>query len=309
MRRLLLYLAFCVAPCFGSLTTVTDVLNRADGTPCLGFLEVQWGTFTNASGTVIQAGSVSVAVTETGFAVALEPGQYSVSYYLTTSGCASAVETWVVPTTQQTNLSGVRSLNPPSAPAALSPTVISSGGAFPGACLVWSGTSWGPASCPTGGTQGPAGPAGEKGATGATGATGAAGAQGPAGGSVTWRGAWSSGTTYTIDDGIFYLNSSYVSLVSNNVNLPPNLNPSQWQLIAAGSLINYSDAELPSGTIDGSNVSFTLAHTPNPAASLILTSGMVLRQGSDYTISGATITFTIGAQPKVGETVQAWYRY
>jgi hypothetical protein len=55
---------------------------------------------------------------------------------------------------------------------------------------------------------------------------------------------------------------------------------------------NFAYDETTSGTLDGSNTTFTLAHTPNPSSSLILTNnGQVLTGGGvDYTLSGDTIT-------------------
>lgn len=51
--------------------------------------------------------------------------------------------------------------------------------------------------------------------------------------------------------------------------------------------------ETPSGTMDGVNTIFTLAHTPDPAASLRLYLNGARQQagGGDYTLVGATITF------------------
>jgi len=63
------------------------------------------------------------------------------------------------------------------------------------------------------------------------------------------------------------------------------------QQIDGGGYFIYN--ETPSGTIDGVNATFTLSKTPNPTASLTLTlNGQVLIQGSDYTLSGDTITMT-----------------
>ncbi len=51
--------------------------------------------------------------------------------------------------------------------------------------------------------------------------------------------------------------------------------------------------EAPTGTINSSNVTFTLSQTPSPAAFLQLYLGRQLQiQGVDYTLSGATITYT-----------------
>lgn len=73
---------------------------------------------------------------------------------------------------------------------------------------------------------------------------------------------------------------------------------------AAG--INFATVpETPSGALTGT--SFTLAHSPSPAGSLILTkNGQVLTAGGiDYTLSGATIT-TVTA-PGTGNTLTAQY--
>lgn len=63
------------------------------------------------------------------------------------------------------------------------------------------------------------------------------------------------------------------------------------QAIDGGGYFVYN--ETPTGTIDSSNVTFTLANTPNPATSLQITiQGQLQIQGSDYTLSGNTITMT-----------------
>lgn len=66
--------------------------------------------------------------------------------------------------------------------------------------------------------------------------------------------------------------------------------------------------ETPSGTVNGSNVTFTLANTPGSVSTVTLTvDGLRLTQGSgkDYTISGATIT--MGTAPAVGQVLWAVY--
>jgi hypothetical protein len=70
----------------------------------------------------------------------------------------------------------------------------------------------------------------------------------------------------------------------------------------------YVDAETPSGTIDGVNKVFTLSQTPFPAGSLQLSRNGILQTagGVDYTLAGATITYT--AAPLVGDAHWAWYR-
>jgi hypothetical protein len=71
----------------------------------------------------------------------------------------------------------------------------------------------------------------------------------------------------------------------------------------------FVDAEVPQGTIDGSNASFTLANVPNPPASLALfRNGLLLTQGGDYTLSSSTITFLTGAVPQPNDVLLASYR-
>jgi len=71
---------------------------------------------------------------------------------------------------------------------------------------------------------------------------------------------------------------------------------------------NYADNETPSGTIDGSNKTFTLANSPSPADSLMLfVNGVFQTSGEDYSLSGDTITFTVA--PPSGSIIRAFYRY
>ena len=67
--------------------------------------------------------------------------------------------------------------------------------------------------------------------------------------------------------------------------------------------------ETPSGTINGTNKTFTLANTPNPATSLkLFLNGMfVTAGGEDYTLTGDSIVF-INA-PLTGSVMRAFYKY
>jgi len=71
----------------------------------------------------------------------------------------------------------------------------------------------------------------------------------------------------------------------------------------------FSDAEVPGGTMDGNNTTFTLANPPSPAASLALfRNGMAQKASVDYTLTGSTVQFMTGAVPQLGDTLLAWYR-
>lgn len=71
----------------------------------------------------------------------------------------------------------------------------------------------------------------------------------------------------------------------------------------------FADAEVPSGTINGSTTAFTLAHTPSPAASLLCFENGVAQRaaGADFTLATATITY--GVAPPTGTTLVCSYRY
>ena len=78
-----------------------------------------------------------------------------------------------------------------------------------------------------------------------------------------------------------------------------------------GGSANFADNETPSGALNGINQTYTLAHTPSPGGSLLLVyNGVIQLQGTDYTLSTATITFT-NAKPNssLNEWIRAWYRY
>lgn len=72
---------------------------------------------------------------------------------------------------------------------------------------------------------------------------------------------------------------------------------SSWATVSASG-INFSDKEVPSGSINDSNVTFTLAHTPTAGSEHVYLNGVLQTITTDYSISGATITFVTA--PPVG---------
>ena len=73
-----------------------------------------------------------------------------------------------------------------------------------------------------------------------------------------------------------------------------------------GKFILGLTQEVPSGTVNGTNATFTLANAPSaPAAVIITLDGLAQVQGSDYTISGVTIT--MASAPTLGQTLFAHY--
>jgi hypothetical protein len=84
-----------------------------------------------------------------------------------------------------------------------------------------------------------------------------------------------------------------------------------WQQIPTSAGLtntNFVDKEAPSGSINGSNVTFTLANTPVAGSEHIHLNGILIESGAgnDYTISGATITMLTA--PLTGEKLRVSYR-
>ncbi len=76
-----------------------------------------------------------------------------------------------------------------------------------------------------------------------------------------------------------------------------------------GSVIQFVDNETPGGLVDGVNLTFTLAHPPNPASSVMLfRNGLLQRLTVDFTLTGSTIQFVAGATPQPGDVLVASYR-
>lgn len=68
--------------------------------------------------------------------------------------------------------------------------------------------------------------------------------------------------------------------------------------------------EVPGGTVDGVNATFTLTSAPSPANSLQLYKDGLLQKegaGNDFTLSGSTITFLAGNIPQTGDNLWAVY--
>src|SRR5690606_26013000 len=71
------------------------------------------------------------------------------------------------------------------------------------------------------------------------------------------------------------------------------------------SLSDFVFGEVPTGTINGSNVTFTLANTVEPGTERVYLDGVRMKEGSgnDYTIAGDEITFESGQIPQTGQTL------
>jgi hypothetical protein len=106
------------------------------------------------------------------------------------------------------------------------------------------------------------------------------------------------------------------SVSNNTVTFVPSALPQPNDVLTASYRINvtltgvtFIDAEVPAGTVDGVNTSFTLAQAPTPVASLALfRNGIRLKTDLDFTISGGGIVFRAGLAPQPGDVLVASYR-
>jgi hypothetical protein len=80
-------------------------------------------------------------------------------------------------------------------------------------------------------------------------------------------------------------------------------------LTATGSSVSAGVGvrETPSGTLNGTNTGFTLSFTPATGSLLLFLNGAEQLPTTDYTITGAAITFTVA--PKSTDLMIAWYTH
>jgi hypothetical protein len=164
---------------------------------------------------------------------------------------------------------------------------------------------------------------------GLTGATGATGPTGPAGAPPIWRGAWSSGTAYAVNDMVSYNGSSYACLIANTGQNPTTASTPYWLMITAGlnwagawssstayqlaDLVNYSSSayiavDNSTGVTPGTDPTkwqlligfgaLSVGDIPNLPASKITSGQLALARGG----TGADLSATGGAHQFVKQT-------
>ena len=120
-----------------------------------------------------------------------------------------------------------------------------------------------------------------------------------------------TGDKFIRDDGTFAVPpgagaSGVVQSIVAGTNITVDSSDSANPIVAASFTPTTPYAEVPSGSVDGFNVTFTLAHTPlYPSSVIIVIDGVTQYYIIDYTVSGATITFTYA--PMSGSTIFAYY--
>jgi hypothetical protein len=77
----------------------------------------------------------------------------------------------------------------------------------------------------------------------------------------------------------------------------------------SGTTVGFVDGEIPTGLVNSSNATFSLVNAPTPASSLqVFRNGLLMRSGLDYNLSGQTISFLAASLPQTGDALLANYR-
>lgn len=123
--------------------------------------------------------------------------------------------------------------------------------------------------------------------------------------------AWTEvpGALVTVEEGTTYADTIWLCTSNQGGTLETTaITWQQVQLSAGLANSNFVDKETPSGSINGSNATFTLANTPVSGSEHVYLNGILqdVGAGNDYTISGATITFLTA--PISGDKIRVSYR-
>ncbi len=253
------------------LTTIQDVLYKADGSRFNGTITVSWTSFEALDSSAITTQSLTVKVVDGNLRVQLVPTTSSTPpvYYTVrynSDGRIQFEETWSVPSSAQAlRVRDVRVATPGNAGAE-----TGNGG--------------------TGGTGG--GPVQETDVVGLIADLGARPLKGP---------GYAAGRVAVVNPlgALESVSGSATDCVRVDGSSGPCGQPAP----------SFVDGDAPAGIVDGANTMFTLAAAPEPAASLaVYRNGILQKVGFDYSASGRTIQFVAAATPQPGDTLLAAYR-
>lgn len=276
IRRLLcaaLFAAGCAAAAPG-LTTIQDVLYKADGARFNGLLTISWKSFQSADNSAIVAQTSTVKVIDGHLRVQLAPSStatpaivYTVVY--NSDGRIQFEENWSVP--------------PSSTPLRIRDVRVAGGNLTTGA----GGSTGGPGS-----SSNLTSPASEADVTGLIADLAARPTRSP---------AFAAGRTAVVDT------SGLLGSATGNPGDCVHVDGSSGP--CGGDAPSFVDGDLPTGIVDGSNATFTLSAVPSPASSLsVYRNGMLQKPLVDYTATGNSIQFVSASTPQPGDTLLASYR-
>jgi hypothetical protein len=252
-----------------ALTTIQDVLYKADGTRFNGSLAISWNSFQAADNSTIVTQSTVVKVVDGVLRVQLAPTttatppvNYSVTY--TSDGRVQFQETWSVPSS--TSPLRIRDVRLASEPATAGGAVSNdtSGSPIPGSSVV--------------------------------GLIADLGAR-------PLKGVGFASGKVAVVDGSGMLSSATGS-DSDCVHVDGSSGP-----CGSGKSASFFDGEVPAGIVDGGNGLFGLTAAPDPVSSLaVYRNGILQKAAFDYNLTGSTIQFVAAAIPQPGDTLLASYR-
>ncbi|HLG97073.1 MAG TPA: hypothetical protein VKX49_12240 [Bryobacteraceae bacterium] len=107
----------------------------------------------------------------------------------------------------------------------------------------------------------------------------------------------------------YTVSGNTLTFLAGAIPQPADVLLGSYRISVALSGIGFVDMETPSGTLNGSNTSFTLSQIPSPASSLdVFRNGIRLTSGLDYTLSNNTLTFLSADIPQTGDVLLCSYR-
>lgn len=252
------------------LTTIQDILYKADGTRFNGTVTINWTSFQASDQSAIQTQSTTVKIVDGNLRVQLvpttnvSPAAYYTARYVS-DGRTQFEETWSVPSS--------------STPVHLRDVRVTA---------------------PAGSTSGPSPDSGsgisvpipETDVTGLIADLSSRPAKGA---------GFAAGRTAVVDSlGVL---ESATGNATDCMHVDGSSGP------CGSAAPSFVDADTLSGIVDGSNTSFTLSNNPNPAASLaVYRNGILDKAGVDYSVSGNAIQFLPASTPQPGDTLLASYR-
>jgi hypothetical protein len=252
-----------------TLTTISDVLFKADGTRFNGLANFTWISFQSGNGSNIAQQTKTVRIIDGNLFVQLTPttnavpaAQYLVKY--SSDGKIQFQETWAVPPSTPTlRVRDVRTTQP----------VFPIGGGGAGGVTAIQ----------------------ESDVTGLVQDLVARAVKGP---------GYTNSRAAIINDtgGV----DGAVGSASDCVRVDGTAGPCGS---GGGGSVAFIDEEVPSGVVDGANVAFSISSAPSPISSLhLFRNGLLQKVGFDYTVSGTAISFVSAATPQPGDTILASYR-
>jgi hypothetical protein len=272
IRRILLQAALLASTALAGppLTTIQDVLYKADGTRFNGTLTIAWTSFEAIDTSDIATQSATAQVVNGNLRVQLVPTTsatpavyYTVTY--NSEGRIQFQETWAVPSSAQPlRVRDVRIATPAPESATTSGT---------------------PAADTSGTVQ-------ESDVVGLVADLAVRPLQGP---------GYAAGRVAVVNS--LGALESVLGTPSDCVRVDGSSGP------CGSTPPAFVDGEVLSGIVDGANTAFGISATPNPSTSLaVYRNGMLQQSGADYTVSARSIQFLTAAVPQPGDTLLASYR-